>query len=100
MSITFGIYSSAPPQPPRLVITAGYYSAYAFSDEQIPSAFSAIHTALDRATRIAHGWPVSAVPHKQNHRSTQRANLSASRGPVVARVVRHRQRGASARVAQ
>jgi len=88
MTRRFGIYAKVTPKQPRLVIFIGRHTFHARNIDEIRYAFGAVRCAVSR------------MPIPKRDRTTPRTHLPAQSRPVVARLVRNRNRGAQAGLAQ
>ena len=88
MTRRFGIYDKVTPKQPRLVIFIGRHTFHARNIDEIRYAFGAVRCAVSR------------MPIPKRDRPNKRTNLLPSRSPVVARLVRNRNRGAASGLAQ
>lgn len=90
MTCRFGIYAKVTPFQPRLVLTAGLVQLVSNADstEELDRAFTVIRAL------------VSNMSVRKHRRAFKRSYLRSQSHPVVARLVRNRNRGAQAKVAQ
>jgi hypothetical protein len=88
MTRRFGIYAKVTPKQPRLVLTIGQRAFYANNSDDLRYAFGAVRCVVSR------------MPFPKRDRPTQRPHLQSQSRPVVARLVRNRNRGAASGMAQ